>query len=163
MSYDYRPLTVEDEPALWLMLMHASHEKSPESVRANPDLARYVNGWGRPGDSGFLAVSDGEPVGAIWMRLWPDDDRGFGYIDAATPELAMAVLPAHRGSGVGVQLLNRLLEAASHQYRVISLNVRIDNPAVRLYQRSGFSRVEGTQIANRAGGISFTMVKKFGG
>ncbi|HEX2055042.1 MAG TPA: GNAT family N-acetyltransferase, partial [Nitrospiraceae bacterium] len=39
-------------------------------------------------------------------------ERGDGYLDDHTPELAIGVLPAHRGGGVGTELLRFLLEAA---------------------------------------------------
>jgi len=45
------------------------------SVLTRPELAHYVSGWPRPGDLGVVA-EDGLPVGAAWLRLLPEHDRG---------------------------------------------------------------------------------------
>ena len=106
------------------------------------------------GDIGFVAVDEGsnDPVGAAWLRLLVGDEKGFGYVDEATPELGIAVLPGHRGRGVGAALLRRLLEASSVVYEAVCLSVSLDNPALRWYERVGFRRVG-------VCGTSVTMVK----
>lgn len=159
MEYVYRLLTKEDEPFLWQMLCQAAHELDVEVVMNHPDLAKYVLGWSRAGDMGFIAAEQDnqQPVGAAWLRLYSSDDQGYGYIDDVTPELTIAVLPEHRNQGVGTQLLNRLLEAAKSLYPAASLSVRATSPAVGLYQQFGFRIVDGSEIINRTGGGSFTM------
>ena len=118
------------------------------------ELRRYVSDWGRTGDDGIIAVAtDGEPIGAAWLRLWSEDDRGYGFVDVHTPELSIAVRSAFRGRGVGTQLLQRVLRRADHTYERVSLSVSTENPAVRLYGRLGFSAVSGE-------GASITMVRK---
>ncbi len=168
MSYSYRPLTAHDEPLLWEMLTLAAHEPSVESVLPQPCLRHYVEGWGRAHDLGIGAFLNetGLPVGAAWVRLFPAGDPGFGYVDAATPELAMAVLPDHRGRGVGSTLLSQLLaqlRESSPRYPGVCLNVRETNPAVRLYRRAGFEPIPGSEIVNRTGGISSNMLHRFPG
>ncbi|MDQ1592717.1 MAG: hypothetical protein QOG71_3344 [Pyrinomonadaceae bacterium] len=127
----------------------------PRDVVTRPELAKYVEGWGRAGDVGFVAIDsrDGELLGAAWLRLLAGDARGYGYVDDATPELAIAVLPEHRGRGVGTALLERLLEAARSVYASVSLSVSSGNPAARLYERMGFER------ADDGGGASVVMIK----
>ena len=66
-------------------------------------------------------------IGAAWLRLWRDEERGFGYINADTPELSMAVLPSHRNQGVGTRLLLQVLDMARAEFSAISLNVRANN------------------------------------
>ena len=34
-------------------------------------LSRYVDGWGRAGDTALIAMDGGHPVGAAWFRLFP--------------------------------------------------------------------------------------------
>jgi len=161
MDYIVRALTVADEPSLWTMLMYAAHESSIESVQSQPILTRYVEGWGRIGDMGSIALVGENAIASAWLRLWADEDAGFGYIDHAIPELAMAVLPEYRGNGVGTTLLKQVLRSAQGLFPAVCLNVRLDNPVVNLYQRVGFMKVEGSEIINRVGGISFNMVYKF--
>ncbi len=160
-SYHIRDLTAEDESIVWTMLMYAAHESSIEAVQKQPYLCRYAQDWGREGDIGSVAFVDNEPIGAVWLRLWSGSDQGFGYIDADVPELAMAVLPEYRGKGVGSKLLKAILEKAQDLFPAICLNVREDNPVVRLYQRTGFVRIEGSEIVNRVGGVSFNMRYNF--
>lgn len=115
-------------------------------------------GWGRVGDSGCVAMRGVEALGAAWLRLWPGDDKGFGYISDEIPELAIAVIPHYRGKGIGTKLLVQVLDQANGQFPDISLNVRQGNAALRLYERAGFIKVPGSEQVNRVGGISFNMV-----
>lgn len=139
------------------MLMYAAHESSVVAVKANPDLARYVENWCRKGDMGVMAEVD-KPVGAAWLRLWSKDNRGYGYLAEDIPELAIALLPDYRGQGIGTALLKHVLHSAKERYPAVSLSIRADNPALRLYQRLGFRPVAGTEVVNRTGGRSFSMV-----
>lgn len=110
-----------------------------EQALADPELARYVDGFGRTGDSGVVAEEGAEALGAAWWRHFRADAPGYGFVDEATPELAMAVLPAHRGRGRGAALLEALeREARDQQIHRLSLSVERDNPAAALYRRRGF-------------------------
>jgi len=85
-----------------------------QSAMARPELAHYVAGWPRPGDLGVVA-EDGPPVGAAWLRLLSEQDPGYGFVDAETPELGVGVVPMHRGRGIGSLLLETLMKAAREQ------------------------------------------------
>lgn len=157
MGYSFHPLTMADESFLWDMLYQALHVPAgavapPPSVVHLPELARYVQGWGRAGDGGLLArdPATGQPVGAVWLRLLVGENQGYGYVNDDTPELSIAVLPEHRGVGIGTQLLTRLLAAGSGS--ALSLSVAASNPARRLYQRFGFTIVQQS-------GVSLTMLR----
>ena len=159
LNYVIRPLAQADEPFLWQMLYHAIYvtegEALPErDVINQPELARYVHDWGQADDRGFIAMdTEGKhPIGAAWLRLLTGDSKGFGYVDDATAELSVAVLPEYRGQGIGTRLLSQLLQAASNHHPAVSLSVAADNPALRLYQRLGFD------VVGTSGG-SLTMKK----
>jgi beta-phosphoglucomutase len=161
MSVIIRPLTSEDEAFLRDMLYEAIYlpPGRPRPVRDivnHPDFAKYVINWGQPDDAGVLALDPitQQPVGAAWFRLFSDANQGYGYVNNCTPELTIAVLPKYRGKGIGSQLLTRLLEIAQTRYAAISLSVVPENPALRLYQRSGFKEVGRY-------GTSLTMLKVF--
>ncbi|MEH2113672.1 GNAT family N-acetyltransferase [Nostoc sp.] len=164
MDYFIRPLTQEDEPFLWQMLYEAAHlveegNLTVQDAKNNPDLAKYVKNWGCKDDSGFIAIleSSNQPVGAAWLRLLTGKNKGYGYVDDCTPELAIAILSEYRNQGIGTQLLTNLLAVAKTSYPSISLSSRATNPAFTLYKRFGFKVVDGSEIINRVGGISLKM------
>lgn len=163
MKLEFRELNQDDEADLWRMLTFAAHEEMLEAVRNQPVLAHYVEGWGRIGDGGCVALLNSVVIGAAWWRLWTGEARGFGFTDAATPELAISVAPQWRGQGIGTQLLDWALEVARIDYAALSLSVREENPAVRLYQRMGFIEVPSSRRINRAGSVSFNMLLDFDG
>jgi ribosomal protein S18 acetylase RimI-like enzyme len=120
-----------------------------EELLARPEVARYLESWGRRGDVGLVAEDDeGCPLGAAWFRLM----RGYGFVDERTPELTVAVEPHARGRGVGTALLRALIDRAEAAgFPALSLSVEEDNPAIRLYERLGFVPVAKT-------GNAWTMV-----
>jgi GNAT superfamily N-acetyltransferase len=86
-----------------------------------------------PGKGGFVLLAELEkkPVGAVVMLK-----TGMkGYI----PEnvlLYVAIRPDMRGKGLGGRIIKRSLDEAEGD---VKLHVEHDNPAVRLYERIGFT------------------------
>src|SRR6476620_2631915 len=101
------------------MLHHAYYWRERSPGDGLGPVARYVKGWGRPGDTALIAVDD------------------------ETPELAIAVVPSRRGLGVGEALLDALCDRArADGHRALSLSVARDNaPLVAFYEHHGFSVV----------------------
>jgi ribosomal protein S18 acetylase RimI-like enzyme len=136
-----RPGGAHDVPFLRDMLRHAFYWRAFVGDD-EPPLTRYVESWGRRGDSAMIVIDDFQPVGAAWYRLFKADRPGFGFVDEDTPELAIAVVPSQRGRGLGEELLSSLLERArADGFAAVSLSVAKDNPAVGLYERHGFERL----------------------
>src|SRR5262249_22232415 len=107
----------------------------PRSVLRDPAISRYVEGWGtRHRDTGLVAFVDTSPVSAAWLRWFSASDPGYGFVDESTPELTVAMLPAHRGKGIGSLLLERLLPDVPST----SLSCDPQNPAWRKFLRLGF-------------------------
>lgn len=147
MDYVIHPLTPVDEPILWEMLYQAlrtSEEAPPRDIVRQPEYARHVEGWGRAGDTGFVAYDaeqQAELLGAVWFRLLAGERE-----DQATPELAFAVKSGHRKRGIGAALLTQLVKA-NPQYTAVSISAPANNPAVRLYERFGFKIVQQSERA----------------
>ncbi len=125
-------------------------------------LSRYWKGWGRDGDLGIVAVhEDGLPVSCAWARLYSREEASWGFVADGIPELATGTVDGYRGQGVGTATLSALLDVAREHFPGLSLSVRETNPAVRLYERLGFTRVPGSEMRNRAGSTSFNMLVRF--
>jgi ribosomal protein S18 acetylase RimI-like enzyme len=147
-TFLFRPAIPEDEPFLWEMLYQAIYvppgaPPAPRAIIQDPDIAVYVQDWGRVGDEGLVAVEQatGIAVGAAWLRCWSGEHQGYGYVDDQTPEVSIALLPGYRQHGLGTQLLTALINQASERYQAISLSVVESSPAVHLYRRLGFEVV----------------------
>lgn len=152
-----RPARATDAPFLTEMLVAAAFWRAEgpvgtvDEVMSNPELAHYVSGWPRAGDQGVVA-EEGHPIGAAWMRYFSESDPGYGFVDAAVPEVGMGVVQEWRGRGVGGRLLAALVGVAREQrVGALSLSVEADNYARRLYERVGFRTVATV-------GGSFTML-----
>jgi GNAT superfamily N-acetyltransferase len=127
-----------------------------DEMMAKPELRRYVEGWGRVDDVVIVALDRrDEPVGAAWYRCFRAEEPGYGFVDAETPEISIALYPECRRQHVGGLLLGSLLQQArSNGKERASLSVARENPARRLYARHGFEVVA-------EHGDSLTMVVEF--
>jgi GNAT superfamily N-acetyltransferase len=141
MDYVIRALAAQDEPILWEMLYQGlsslgKKERPSRDIVHQPEFSRYVEGWGRAGDTGFVAHNkkDGSLLGAVWLRRSMDKPH-------APPELAFAVKPEHRRHGIGAGLLTQLVRANPEQ-STICLSFVAGKPLLRLYERFGFKVVE---------------------
>ena len=67
------------------------------------------------------------------------------YVDRWTREIRImdiAILPEHRGKGIGTHLLVGLQSEAARTARCLTIHVERFNPALRLYERLGFRMTE---------------------
>jgi len=120
------------------------------TVLAHPEVLRYHDGWGRPGDVVVVAEREEAPVGYAFARTFTEEDHGHGFVDEATPEMGVAIELGHRGSGLGTRLLDRLhTELRQAGVRAVSLSVELANPATRLYERLGYREVDRDDAAMR--------------
>ena len=138
-----RPGGPQDVPFMRDMLRHAYYWRVDRvSSTGEPPVRRYVERWGRPGDTSLITIQDFQRVGAAWYRLFRCEHPGYGFVDEETPELSIAIVPSRRGSGLGSELLEALLaRARGDGYHAISLSVEQGSPAIGLYERYGFAEI----------------------
>lgn len=79
-----------------------------------------------------IEKSDATPVGRLYVDRWAREIR----------IMDIAILPAHRGTGIGTTLLTDLQQEAASTAKSLSIHVERLNPALRLYQRLGFRMIE---------------------
>lgn len=84
-----------------------------------------------PAASFQVVLVDGVPAGRLIVHRGEHDVR---IVD-------IALLPEHRGRGVGGRLLQPLLAEAAAKGQRVSIYVEFNNPALRLYTRLGFVKV----------------------
>jgi len=126
-------------PFMRSLLTHA-YNWHVNRLDATVPIGRYVDGWGRPGDTALLAIDSGHRVGAGWFRLFREAAPGYGFVDALTPEVTIVVVPSRQGEGIGQLLLTGLVERAqADAYRALSVSV--EPHEVELYEALGFEQL----------------------
>jgi GNAT superfamily N-acetyltransferase len=113
-----------DVPFLRSLLPHAFSQQVEEPESDVP-IGRYIDGWGRSGDTALIAMDEGHSVGAGWYRLFPSSSRGLGFVDEYTPELTVAVVPSRQGEGIGQQLLGALV-ARAHDDGYVRISATVE-------------------------------------
>ena len=81
-----RPAVQDDIEALWDFLAMAAYEPDAEAAKAVPPVAKYLVGWQRPGDFGFIAEQNGEIIGAAWARRFSAAELKVPYGDEEAPK-----------------------------------------------------------------------------
>lgn len=74
----------------------------------------------------------GEAIGRLFIEIWSDQIR---LID-------IALLPPGRGGGVGSAILADLQDMAAAAGKALTIHVERNNPAMRLYLRLGFAKID---------------------
>ncbi|HEY7699111.1 MAG TPA: GNAT family N-acetyltransferase [Vicinamibacteria bacterium] len=137
-----RPLEASDEA--FLRRLYASTRTSEMALVPWPDEQKGAflkmqfeaqhssYRWEFPGASFDVVEVRSEPVGRLYVDRREDEIR---LID-------IALLPGHRGRGIGGTLMEALLEEARAGAKRVVIHVERGNPARRWYRGLGFSEVE---------------------
>jgi ribosomal protein S18 acetylase RimI-like enzyme len=83
-----------------------------------------------------VILSEGHPAGRLYVARWREEIR---IVD-------IALLPWHRGMGIGTRLLNELVSESEESGKPLSIHVERFNPALRLYERLGFHVVADKEV-----------------
>jgi ribosomal protein S18 acetylase RimI-like enzyme len=147
-DYTIRKILPTEYPFLSQMLYETvytpeSEAKLDQNVLLRPEFAVYVEGFGRAGDLALVVKIEKRLVGAIWSRIFTDENTGYGFVNINTPELGIAILPEYRKLGIGLILLKQFLELLiENKYEQVSLSVDTRNYAYKFYLKNGFENVE---------------------
>jgi ribosomal protein S18 acetylase RimI-like enzyme len=60
----------------------------------------------------------------------------------------------------GGQIFDEICDGGLAIFPAVSLNVRANNPVVTMYRRAGFTKILGSEVINRTGGLSFNMLQE---
>ena len=147
--YEIRPLTTSDKELVKEVVYQAiyvpkDHPPPTRAIFENKDIKKYYQHWGRKGDYGLALIhkASEQPVGGVFIRYYPKDQAGYGFVSEAIPELSIGLLPDHRDLGQGTRLLNALMvHLKGTNCQGVSLSVDAKNRAYRLYKKLGFKTV----------------------
>ena len=146
MNLEIRRISENEIPFLEEMLYQAifiedGKPKLPESIIKEPHLSKYIIDFGlHQFDVFFVAIVDKKLVGACWGRLFSIKNKGYGFLDANTPELSIAIKNKFRNKGIGTKLTKKLIETYNYlNVKSISLSVDKKNKAFGLYKKLGFA------------------------
>ncbi len=119
-------------------------QKKPDTeIIQIPELLCYIKDFGKDSDLCLVAESQGDLIGAVWIRIFTEFEKGFGYVDSQTPELSMSVIERYRNQGIGAKLLTNMIEKLIQiGYEQVSLSVDLENYALKLYEKYGFDIVQ---------------------
>jgi ribosomal protein S18 acetylase RimI-like enzyme len=84
------------------------------------------------------------PNSTFDVVLLANDAIGRLYLDRQPDRLMIldiALLPDHRGAGIGTRILRELLAEADAARQSVNIHVETYNPARRLYDRLGFVKI----------------------
>ena len=83
-----------------------------------------------------IVERDGVAIGRVWIDEWRDQIR---LVD-------IALVPECRGSGIGTLLLRGILARGKATRKPVTIHVEAFNPALRLYERLGFTKIDSNGV-----------------
>lgn len=132
-----RPVTAEDDRFLFQVYASTREEEVADwdevqkaiflQLQYKLQKADYEKKF--PEGSHDIILLDGVAIGRLYVnRTNPDEIRG----------VDIAILPEYRNSGVGLHLIQELLDEARAANKPFRIHVTKFNRAIRLYERLGF-------------------------
>lgn len=142
LGVSYRPSTDEDLPFLALVYASTRLEEVAQSgwplemqhqFLAHQADAQHHHYRRHYPDAEWLVIErGGSAIGRLFIEEWASQIR---LID-------ISLLPEGRGGGVGSAILADLQEMAASAAKPLTIHVERNNPAMRLYSRFGFAKID---------------------
>jgi ribosomal protein S18 acetylase RimI-like enzyme len=142
MTISYRPITDADLDFLRqvyastreeeLQLTPWSEEEKDQflQMQFSAQHRHYLDHFG---DASFdVILQEDTPIGRLYVDRRDDEIR---VVD-------IALLPEYRGRGIGGQIMHSILDEAQGKNVPVRIHVEHNNPAMHLYARLGFRKVE---------------------
>jgi ribosomal protein S18 acetylase RimI-like enzyme len=154
--HTFRPIQADDEAVLFQIYASTRQEELAPvpwtAAEKDAFLRMQFNAQHRyyqeqfPDASFQMILLGDRPAGRLYLHRREDE---FNIID-------IALLPPYRNAGLGTTLLREVLAEADAASNPVRIHVERFNPALRLYERLGFSRIADT-------GVYFLMERAAGG
>lgn len=147
MAISYRPITPEDDPVLFevyastrredLSAEQHSQEQTESFLRLQFSAQQNYYRQQAPDAEFLLVLQDDQPIGRLYLDRRKTEIR----------VLDIALLPQHRGQGTGGQIMRDILAEAQTKRLPIRIQVEHNNPAIHLFDRLGFRKLEDAGIS----------------
>ncbi|MFO0819051.1 MAG: GNAT family N-acetyltransferase [Pirellulales bacterium] len=164
----FRPIADDDLPFLFAVYAHTrlgelsmapwTEEQKIAFLRQQFHAQHTYYQQVFPSASFQVILLKDQPIGRLYVHQTPEELR---IVD-------IALLPSARGRGIGGAILRDLMAAAAGTGQVVRIHVERENPALRLYQRLGFQRIEDLGVyflmewMPPAGELSQSSISSFG-
>jgi GNAT superfamily N-acetyltransferase len=137
----YRRATPEDAEFLYQVYAHTRYEELAVTGWASDQVEAFLRMQFQAQDTHYrtfypnstfdLVLLAGQPIGRLYLDRQPDQ----------LLIMDIALLPTHRGTGIGTRILNELLAEAATIGQRVKIHVETYNPARHLYDRLGFVQI----------------------
>jgi GNAT superfamily N-acetyltransferase len=136
-----RQATPADAEALAALRWQWGHDAPPEA--GDPGWERYKEhlvGWMTEHEKthiAFVAEHGGEAIGMAWLALLPRVPAPDSFTRVGADLQSVYVKPEWRGRGIGIRLVNTVVEEGSGQAK--HMTVRTGRSATSFYPQFGFA------------------------
>lgn len=142
----FRPAEADDEAFLYRVYASTRSEELAQVQWTDAEKATFLSMQFTaqhryyheqfPSASFQIILLDGHSIGRLYVNRSADDIL---VID-------IALLPEHRGRGVGDAIMRGILSEAAQAGKPVHIHVEHFNRAVRFYERLGFSKIGGDSV-----------------
>ncbi|MDP3180584.1 MAG: GNAT family N-acetyltransferase [Bacteroidota bacterium] len=146
MKISYRKVSEEDFPFLKKVYRSTREEELSQAKMSAEDKSRFIEFQFNAQHAHYsqaykdaefdLILLDGEPAGRLY--LWRTETQ-IRIMD-------IALLPDFQGKGTGTKILQTIIQESEKSEKKLTIHVEYFNPALRLYERLGFKKVDDSGI-----------------
>ena len=142
----FRPIEDADLPFLYAVYASTREEELKQTGWPDAEKAAFLR---MQFEAQHQHYQTHYPDAHFDVVLRGDTPLGRLYVDRREADIRIvdiALLPKYRGQGIGSHLLREILGEAAESRRTVSIHVERFNPALRLYEHLGFTRVDDTGV-----------------
>jgi len=152
-DFDIRPIAASDDAAMAAIIRTVMPEFGATGCGfaiSDPEVDWMSRAYAEPGHAYFVVEREGKVLGGGGIAPLAGGDEGLCELRK------MYFLPEARGIGAGAAMMQRCLDAARAEgfTRCYLETLTGMDAAMRLYERSGFRRIDGPMGATGHGGCN---------
>lgn len=141
MKTDFRPMQESDIPFLTELYISTRWEELQPVPWTDEEKLRFLRWQFEAQHTHYQKYFPNARFDIISYKKKP---IGRLYLDQRENEIRVvdiALLPPYRGKGIGSRLLKNIMADAQASNRTVTIHVEQNNPAMRLYERLGFTKI----------------------